>query len=244
MSVLSITVSGPFAFVDHFPLADYITIMAPLCAQHKAGIAGIDSGNEFTLEGNSCNHPASSNGKNATQYELQIELGQPGLGNWGTEPTLDCKINKSSLDATYWRFWLTLPRPDVYVATNPVQAEIIGSGAPPPTSARPVYAVGVRFLYLNWDIKSMIPLLRNGVPAQHPSGPSVVFKFVNHGDDHADLEIEHLGPVRDDLDHEDSVDCFENLARSLGLPWSIYFPTSARESTHHNDCKAAIVVAK
>jgi hypothetical protein len=59
------------------------------------------------------------------------------------------------------------------------------------------------------------------------------------------LEIDYASPLRDDLDHEDAVDCFENLMNVLGVPWSIFVQRlvpSGRpeEASKLNDCKAAI----
>jgi hypothetical protein len=245
MTTLALTFNGPFAYIDQYPERGYITLMAPMCGQHKAGISGIDPGNEYILAGNGCNHPSGLGGLSAKKYELRIDPGQAPSGTW-SGPTLECPTPANGYEPKEWRFWLQLPRPDVFVASNPVHAQIIDPDQTLPQAAAD-YAVGVRFLYLNW-VRTPIPLWLNGQPVSKPGGSlstnPMQFEFVDHGDDYADLDIEYSGPVRDDPEHEDAVKCFENLMDGLGLPWSIYFVPSQLLSTRHNDCKAAIAVVK
>jgi hypothetical protein len=240
MPTLMITVHGPLAYADNYPERNYVTLMAPLCAQHKAGISGIDPGNEFIFAGNGCNHPSGYSGTAPHKYELRLYAGQVTTDSKG--PFLEITPPAGGYDPKEWRFWLKLPRPDVFVAVNPISAQIV---VPPSEQAmqEAAYAVGVRFIYRSWD-GNAIPLLLNDKPAQTPDGKDMVFRFGDYGDDHSDLEIEYSGPVRDDPEHEDAVKCFENLMQTLGLPWSIFFPPSKLLSTRQNDCKAPVALLR
>jgi hypothetical protein len=79
-----------------------------------------------------------------------------------------------------------------------------------------------------------------------PNNRPISFDFSDYLkiDDHACVEIEYSNPLRDDPEHEDAVDCFENLMTALGLPWSIYIPKrrphGQLESSKLNDCKSAV----
>lgn len=245
MSILALTLYGPFAYVDNYPDRGYITVMAPMCAQHKGGISGIDPGNEFIFLGNGCNHPGGTVGCVPHNYELKFDPGSASdTKRIGADP-LHCPPPSNGYESREWRFWLKLPRPDVFVGINPVRAEIVSNANPtqprPPHSAAYEFAVGARFLYKYW-VKAPIPLWENGCPAERPGGGSMVFNFADYGEDRGDLMIEYSGPINDDPDHEDAVKCFENLMKGLGLAWSIYFPPSQLFVTRQNDCKAAIAL--
>jgi hypothetical protein len=224
MAKMIITINGPFAYVRDYPFSQKVTLMAPMCPAHLAGISGIDPGNELILTGNLCNHPP--NGASAHQYE------------WKGPAPLRCLPNTPGYDPTKWRCWLTLPMPDRLLPISPVNAVLIGSGPGLPQPGP--FAVGVRFLYFNWD-KNPISVLYNGTPLTDPNtGAQFQFQFQDNDDDHWDLDIDYAGPTRDDPNHEDAVGCFENLMRGLGLSWSIHFPPSKLLSTRQNDCKAAV----
>jgi len=247
MSILALTLHGPFAYVDNYPERGFITVMAPMCGQHKAGISGIDPDNEFILTGNQCNHPAGTVGCSPHKYELKFDPGNVSQTTWIGANPLPCAPPPNGYESRDWRFWLKLPKPDVFVGANPVLAEIIpstdsGQRHPPYSPAQ--FAVGARFIYKSW-VKAPMPLLKNGSPVSRPDpGGPMVFKFADYGEDRGDLDIEYSGPVRDDPDHEDAVKCFENLMKCLGLSWSIYFPSSMLLSTRQNDCKAAIAIVR
>jgi hypothetical protein len=139
-----------------------------------------------------------------------------------------------------WRFWIRLPKPDKFVKINPVDADVTGPSTPP---VKPL-AVGIRLIYEHWDGSAM-PILLNGQPVLKPNNDPVVFKFNDlGGNDRWDLDLEYTGPVRDDPEHEDAINCFASLMRGLEKDWSISFPGHARDVTHRNDCKAAIAWVK
>ena len=128
------------------------------------------------------------------------------------------------------------------MGTNPAPAEIKQPGLPqPPQPNPPRFAVGARFIYKHW-VWGPIRLSCKDGPSKRPGDK--LFRFSEYGEDRADLDIDYSGPVRDDLEHEDAVKCFENLMKSLGLEWSIYFPPSLLEVTRQNDCKSAIALVK
>jgi len=248
MPTLIVTVNGPFAYADNFPQAGTLTLMAPMCSQHLGGISTIEEDMQYILSDYNCrNHPPNFGNCKAHVYDLRINPGDVCSPQWiGTY--VDCVTPSKGLDVKQWRFWLRVPKPNVLVPINPVQAEIIVPGNQ--ATNKGVYAVGVRLIYNNWDGQP-IPLWYCDRPARNGNGQDVVFRFGNYGDDHAFLEIDYTSPLRDDKDHEDAVDCFESLMRNLGLDWSIYIPPMKQfghalrsgenlESGKLNDCKAAV----
>jgi hypothetical protein len=234
MPTLVITVNGPFAYVDDHMKNGYVTLMAPMCPQHVAGISSIESGNQYVFPKtmvNCRNHPANLGGCKAHLYELRLKVGHVGSPKW-IGNYLPCQPSQRTFDPKAWRFWLKLPKPNILVAVNPVDAVIITSGTE--TIPPGPYAVGVRFIYKHWDGKK-ISLLYCGKEAES-------FKLCDYGDRHAYLDFEYSSPLRDDPDHEDAVNCFENLMAGLGIPWSIYIPNQrpGPEASKLNDCKSAI----
>ena len=72
----------------------------------------------------------------------------------------------------------------------------------------------MRFIYKQWDGNDIVISL-NGKPATGNDGQPAVLHYNDLGEDkHWDLEIEYAGPVRDDPDHEDAVNCFQTLMTS------------------------------
>jgi hypothetical protein len=243
---LVVTINGPFAYLNDKKSAA-IRLMAPMCPQHLCVISNIESGNQYVIEQyNSRNHGANFGGCISHQYELKFKHNAPA-----PQPTpqgfLQCtppKPNKNFVPKQ-WRFWLSLPYPDTIVPVDPANAHIIKPGKSVPGS----YAIGARFIYRNWNGQP-IPLLREKKPVKRKTGPRkgkpVKFVFGNY-DDHADLDVDFSSPLRDDLDHEDAVSCFEHLMSALGLPWSMFIPGTRRpspnrgiESSKLNDCRAAV----
>jgi hypothetical protein len=255
MATLVITINGPFAYVDTNPASGYITLMAPMCPQHKAGIASIEVENQIILPLVNCrNHGANLSGCAPHRYELRPGLGQLNSAEWKEKEVYRVFPNKP-FDPREWRFWLTLPRPHCFEKINPVLAYIIQPGV---NAAPQRYAIGVRLIYTSWDGND-IPLSHEGGPVPDPNGNPFVFKFKKDQNDFAFLEIDYASPLRDDLDHEDAVDCFENLMNALGLAArSIYIPKNVppvpplpdppplnppsnnAEASRLNDCQAAI----
>jgi hypothetical protein len=241
MPTLVLTVNGPFAYVDNFPLRGYMTLMAPMCPQHLGGISSIEAQNQYIFKDvNYRNHPAHMGHCKAHLYELKLHPGNVNStifhGNF-----LPCPNPTNGFEPKEWRFWLKLPKPNIVVAVNPVDAVIITPGVQ--LNSQSPYAVGIRLIYTDWDF-ACIPLLYCDQPAQDPAGNTVSFALSKYGDDHGYLEIEYSGPLRDDPDHEDAVNCFETLMNTLGLPWSIYITPKPNkphtESSKLTDCKAAI----
>lgn len=236
MSTLIITINGPFAYVDDYPLRGFITLMAPMCSQHAAGIAGIEVGNQYVFLKNKLNcrnHKSDFSDCSAHSYELLVNPGNVS-STISNGPFLNVPRPQSGFDPKQWRFWLTLPKPNIIVAVNPVEAVITTPGVQ--FTALPRYAVGARLIYTDW-VFAPIPLL-------HCNEQVATFTCCNYGDDHAYLGIEYSGPVRDDPDHEDAVDCFENLMNALGLPWTVFIPAQTihgiPESSKLNDCTAPV----
>jgi hypothetical protein len=238
MPTLVLTIQGPFAYVPNYPVLGLITLMAPMCSQHKGGISGIGKGCEFLFRGNCCNQGTSFAESSAFEYALGLNVGSSDNPVWKKEGSvLSIPRNGKKFDSSDWRFWIIMPMPDIFVTVNPVDARIKATGS----VADPPYSVGMRFIYKQWDGKDM-PISLNGKPAPAPGGGYAVFHFGDLGEDQRwDLEIEYAGAARDDLDHEDAVECFETLMTTLGYPeWSIGFPITQADVTHRNDCKAAI----
>jgi hypothetical protein len=237
MACLVLTVHGPFAYVEDQEGIGSITLMAPMCSQHKGGISTIDKDSEFIFAGNGCNQPAGGAGAKTYKYELKINAGNVTGQTWyGQGSVLPCPKPSGGLNPNIWRFWITVPKPDALVKVNPIDADVTG---PLPAPTTPL-AVGIRFIYDNWNGTDM-PVFLNGQQVKDKNGNAVVFTFNNlGGHGHCDLELEYAGPVRDDPEHEDAVSCFANLMQCLGLNWSIAFPTPSLHVTHRNDCKAAV----
>jgi hypothetical protein len=243
---LVITINGPFAYVDNTfdgtPGKGYLTLMAPMCPQHAAGIASIEAGNQYILPLVNCrNHKAKWADCSPHRYHLCPNLSQLNATPWNSQKLLR-PVPAKPFDPKEWRFWLTLPRPDCFAEINPVKADIIRPETNDTVSGN--YAIGVRLIYNSWDGND-IPLLHEGKPAQDPNGNPFAFKFSKTSGDFAFLELDYASPLRDDRDHEDAVDCFENLMTALGFHWSIFIPPliSIRpnlEASKLNDCKAAV----
>jgi hypothetical protein len=243
MPVLAITVLGPFAYAENYPGKQQITASAPMCGQHLGGISGIGQDAEFLFVGNKCNRGMNQVKKKPVNYALSINPGAIASTTWaGNGGPVPVPVKPESLQPQDWRYFITLPKPDVLVTINPVHATIVGLNV-----QTPPYAVGIRFIYKHWD-GADIPVLVDGKPATDPqTGSPVVFKGTPLGEDsRLDLEIEYSGPVRDDPDHEDAVTCFEIMMRTLGLAWSIGFPPAKKpqEVTHRSDCRAAVAWLK
>jgi hypothetical protein len=249
MPTLTVTINGPFAYVNNYPDGKFLTLMAPMCSQHRAGIATIEEGEQYVLTNcNRRNHPANHGGCDSHKYELKIQAGDPSSTVWVGD-YLSCPKPSNDWEAKDWRFWLQLPKPNVIFAANPVVMHVIhpnqGSSD---TVVEGKYAIGARLIYENWD-GGPIPLWYKNGPIQYDNH-DVIFHFKSCGEGHGILEIDYTGPLRDDSDHEDAVDCFESLMRGLGLPWTIFIPALVPQTTGSggmgieagklNDCKAAI----
>jgi hypothetical protein len=249
MATLIVTINGPFAYVNDYP-AGFITLMAPMCSQHRAGISTIEAGEQYILDQcNKRNHDANQAGCKSHKYELKIRGGHPSSSVWVGD-YLSCPKPSKNWDAKEWRFWLQIPKPNVIFSVNPVAMHVIHPNPGlPDTVVEGNYAIGTRLIYENWD-GGTVPIWYNDQPIIY-NGHPVVFHFRNCGEGQGILEIEYTGPLRDDNDHEDAVDCFESLMRGLGLPWTIYIPPLVPQPTTGsgvvtieagklNDCKAAI----
>jgi hypothetical protein len=238
---LILTITGPFAYVDNTacgnPINGYITLMAPMCPQHKAGLAGIEPGNQYIFGSVNCrNHKAGC--ADCQELNYQLLIGAPGSTVTIPSGLKTYKPPKPPkyYDGREWRFWLTLPRPDYFVEINPVEATIIEGG----TTKHDHYAIGMRFVYNNWDGNG-IKLRLNGrdVPDPHEPEKPLSFKFPQGTP--GILELDYAAPLRDDDQHEDAVDCFESLMNTLGFRYSIYIHTGRNLfASKLNDCKAAI----
>jgi len=219
-----------------------LTLMAPLCSQHLAGMSTIDPDSQFILKKFNCrNHSSDLGGCEEHLYELKFYTGQ--VTPWiPKDKFLSCPWPPHGFDARLWRFWLTLPIPDAVVPINPVYAQIIRPGPPQPPAN---FSVGARLIYRQWD-GFPLTLWYCGKPVLDPNGNPIAFQFGDYLkiDDHGYLEIEYSNPLRDDPDHEDAVDCFENLMKALELPWSIYIPPvkgqGVLDASKLNDCKSAV----
>jgi hypothetical protein len=244
MSVLVITVSGPFAYVDNFPNRGDLTLMAPLCPQHMAGISSIETEGQFTFNKfNYLNPPTGPGDCAAHIYDLRVNVTQVSAA---AKPSqfLSCPWPQNGFEPKEWRFWLRVPQPDILLPVNPSEATI--TKPDPNQTVTAPFAVGARLIYTHWDGKT-IPLWYNGssIPNPDPPPKDIQFDFPTICDDHAYLEIDYVGPVRDDPFHEDAVSCFASLMAALGLPWSIYLTgTKAKTdqilTTHLHDCKGAV----
>ena len=244
MPTLVLTINGPFAYVGNYSQTGDLTLMAPLCAQHLAGISSIEEDSQVILQNYNCrNHTSDLGDCKRHLYELRFQSGEV------TPPTppdifLRCPWPPNGFDARRWRFWLTLPMPDAVVPVNPVYAQIIRPGQNQ-NQAPATFAVGARLLYKQWNGQP-VTLWYCNEPVMDPNNRPVSFDFSDYLkiDDHACVEIEYSNPLRDDPEHEDAVDCFENLMSALGLPWSIYIPKrrpiGQLESSKLNDCKSAV----
>ena len=251
MPTLIVTINGPFAYVNKYPDEKSLTLMAPMCTQHRAGIATIEEGEQYVLDQyNHRNHPENYGDCDSHKYELKIGVGDNSSTFWDGN-YLKCPKPSNDWDARDWRFWLRLPMPNVVFAANPVSMHVIH---PNPGSADTVeqgkYAIGARLIYQNWDGGPVSLWYKNG-PIQY-NGHDVIFHFRSCVGGLGLLEIDYTGPLRDDQDHEDAVDCFESLMRNLGLSWTVYIPSLefkpkgsdkvGIESGKLNDCKAAIAI--
>ena len=254
MATLVISINGPFAYVDTNPASGYITLMAPMCPQHTAGIASIEANNQIILPEVNCrNHGANLSGCAAHRYELRPSLSELNSTDWKEKEVYRVFPSKA-FDPKEWRFWLTLPRPLYFEKINPVQAYVIQPGMNIPLQS---YAIGVRFIYPSWDGND-IPVSHEGGPVPDPNGNPFVFKFKKNQNDFAFLELDYASPLRDDLDHEDAVACFENLMNALGFAGrSIFIPKNVPPAppipgplpfnpptntlaSRLNDCQAAV----
>jgi hypothetical protein len=251
MPTLVITINGPFAYVSNFSQTGDLTLMAPLCAQHLGGISTIDPDSQVILPAfNPRNHKPDLSDCERHLYELKFYAGQvtPSIP---MDKFLSCPWPQGGFDARRWRFWLTMPMPDVIVPINPVYAQIVRPGPQQQPSSH--FAIGARLIYRQWD-GNPATLWHCNSPVVNPNtNKPVSFDFTEclKIDDHAYIEVEYASPLRDDFGHEDAVDCFETLMAVLGLPWSIFIPSNQPSvsaqpgqygllSSKLNDCLAAV----
>ena len=255
LTQLIITILGPFAYAENYPETGDLTIMAPMCPHHLCGISSIEANRQFVLPQFNCkNHPSNFGGCKAHSYELRFNAAQIPSSPW-TGNFLKCSRPVGGFNPKAWRFWLKLPRPTKLIAVNPVEVEVIAPPGPEVPQPGP-FAVAARLFYEGWDGEPVSLWYRGDAdqsfkPAHDLGGP-VLFKFSDHGNHSAYLEIEYASPLRDDTDHEDAVDCFENLMGALGLPWSVYLkplgspevkaddPTFYLLASRLSDCTAPI----
>jgi hypothetical protein len=246
MPTLVMTINGPFAYVEDKHPGRCITIMAPMCPQHLAAISCIDADGQYVLQEFNCrNHPGNFGNCKAHKYELRFNPGKVESPTW-IGNFLPCPKPSKPLNLKEWRFALKLPKPTNLVEINPVKAQIIGPKGQ--NKSKGSFAVGARFIYKNWD-GGPLQLFYSNKPVFDSNNKPVCFKFkkyLKQVDGHGLLEIEYSNPLRDDPDHEDAVDCFENLMTALKLPWTIYIPKVVPPlgvgilSSKLNDCKAAV----
>jgi hypothetical protein len=235
---LALTIHGPFAYVDNFPNVGFVTLMAPMCPQHKGGISSLGFDDEYGFHGNFCNTALGA--QKPFIYNISIKVTPASFTDVKGEGVILSTNDrpKDGFDPATWRFWLTLPKPDYYVTVNPAKA-IVSKPNPVPNN----FAVGIRFIYKTWDGSDIDVILDGKV--EHS------FKYKDFGEDNRmDLEIEYSASLREDADHEDAVHCFEKLASSLKLPWTITIPPRTSIDEQHirppfvgirNDCKAAVI---
>jgi hypothetical protein len=235
MYTLVITINGPFAYLDDSKKGN-LRLMAPMCPQHRCVISSIEPRNQYVIEQyNRLNHKANYGGCKSCHYEL-------GFTHHASKPSVDpsflpCTPTYKTFHPERWRFWLSLPWPNIIVPVDPVPAQIIKSGTP---GKQANYAIGAQLIYACWDGKP-IPLLLEGKPIRRKGDRSPVeFKF-GHYDSHSYLDIDFSSPLRDDPEHEDAVSCFGHLMSALELNWSMYIDSApVAESSRLNDCRAAV----
>lgn len=237
MATLVITINGPFAYVSK---GATITAMAAMCPQHTGGISTIDA--EFEFVGNKCNKGAAKLARHS--YSLDFKATIPQATTPGGDGDFLTFISIGKFKAEDWRFWITLPRPNMLIPVNPVCVDLSGTAIKRLRNSLTVpLGVGARFIYNEWD-GCDVNLLYNGKPIPNDNGP-ITFKFDKNGEPaHGDITIEYAGAVRSDPFHEDAVECFATLMRGLGVNLSVAFPASngAVELIHSNDCKAPTVM--
>jgi hypothetical protein len=226
MSTLAITVHGPFAYVDNYQKDD-VLLMAPMCPQHNGAMFSI--GADTPLPGNrgKSTPPAAHIYRPAIGFSGPKRKATEQLPAWYGEGQCLRGPQIKDLKAEDWRFWIVLPRPDSCARLNPVPVSVNGG------SDLVTLAVGVRFLYTSWDGN---PVVLPGV-GMDPTFTFPEVELTQYGD----LQVELSGPVRDDPDHEDAMDCFSYLSGTLGYEWSVEFPVASIHAAHGNDCHAPVI---
>lgn len=251
MPTLVVTINGPFAYVGNY--YGRLTLMAPLCAQHMAGISSVEANQQVVLHGcNNRNHQGDLGDCAEHLYRFQFYPGYVSTSVPHPENFLTCPMPPSGFNGRHWRLWITLPMPEIIIPIAPVHAQII-RGAQQQSEGD--FAIGVQLVYKHWDgHPATLEYFKNGSPAQNEQGSPIFpvkFDFCDYlatDDDHVHVEIEYAGPLRDDSGHEDAVDCFETLMKNLGLDWSIFIPPFKPAFPQHpnllssklNDCMAAV----
>lgn len=245
MPTVVITINGPFAYISNY--YGRLTLMAPLCAEHVAGISSVEANQQIIL--GSCNERNQKGDlSDCAQhlYRFQFNTGSVPTAVSHPENFLTCPTPQSGFDGRCWRLWISLPMPEIIIPIAPVYAHIIRGAQ---QQSEGTYAIGVQLIYKHWDGQpAILEYFKNGSPAQKEQGLPIFpvkFDFCEYlaMDDHVHVEIEYAGPLRDDLGHEDAVDCFETLMKNLGLDWSIFIPPlkpGLLLSSKLNDCLAAV----
>src|SRR5262245_51336753 len=119
---LVLTIHGPFAYVEDTPNVGFVTLMAPMCPQHKGGISALGADSEYPFKGNYCNTGLGA--PKPVVYNIKIKASPATSTCVKGDGVILSTTDRppGGFNPADWRFWLTLPKPYCYVTVNPAKA--------------------------------------------------------------------------------------------------------------------------
>ena len=242
MGTLQLSFHGPFLY--RFT-RNQVEIYAAKCPGHGAGL--FTAKNEVPLTGR--NRHGNHRCYRITGPIFSLPNPLPPVRFHDPENTiLDVSgAAKPALHHAY--FCVVAPLPQVVVPTIPNEVEVIdNSGNPPqmPEGKLRRLATGLRFYY-EADLSKNLMLALDGSPA-----PAWVADFDAPvlGHNFADVEIRYASVATEQQEHQDALECFDQIAGLAGLDWWLSYDDNMRPHGAHpyaktgSDCRAAIMVIR
>lgn len=240
MGTLQLSFHGPFFY--RFTPAQ-VEIHAAKCAAHNAAL--YTAKNELTLTGR---HRRG----NTRRYRMTGPVFTPPSSSPQThfhdpdETILDVsKVAKPAVHKAY--FTMIVPVPQTVVPLLPSPVEVVDNSTNPPGEPTGVLirrATGLRFYY-DADLSKNLMLTLDG-----SSAPAWISDFDAPALKHnfADAEVRYA-PVTPELqEHQDALECFDQLASLAGLDWWLSFDDPSKPYGTQpfvkggTDCKGAILM--
>lgn len=239
---LQISFLGPF-FYDfrvHFNPTDKVSVYAPNCPGHKAGI--FTAKNEYPLGtrpkfGHKLEYVVDGDvfEDEEAQYPRRINYCDPGK-------LILNVTGKATPNCTNAGFRLLVPVPQYVYPLNPSpEVEVVESETP--QGARQRYATGLRFYY-HADLEEKITMSVQENVVWYSDFDCVCESGLRN----SDVDVRMSDPSSGgDPDHDDAIDCFNSIAQLAGVQWWLNFnnpqnpPVPSGFVRGGSDCLAPVV---
>lgn len=242
MGILQLSFHGPFFY--RFTPAQ-VEIHAAKCAGHNAAL--YTAKNELTLSGRH-RHGHTRRYRMSGPVFTPPNPSRPTRFHDPDETILDAsKAAKPALHSAY--FSIVVPVPQIVVPLLPSEVEVVDNSTNPPGEPRGALirrATGLRFFY-EADLSRNLTLALDG-----SSSATWISDFDAPalGQDFADAEIRY-SPVTPELqEHQDALDCFDQVASVAGVDWWLCFdgpskPQGTQPFVRRGmDCKGPILITR